>query len=371
MIPLADPRAENLLVREALDAAWHRVLDAGRYILGLEVEAFESEFAAYIGDQYGVGVANGTEAIEIALRALGVGPGDEVVTVSHTAVATATAIRRAGAEPVFVDIDPETFTMDPGRLQVAITDRTKAIVPVHLYGQAADLAPIMELAGDLQVPVVEDCAQSHGASYRGKKAGSFGALAAFSFYPTKNLGAIGDGGIVTTPSPDLAERCRLLREYGWTQRYVSTRDGWNSRLDELQAAILRAKLPYLDERNASRARLASRYSELLADTDLVLPAPGPDRDHVYHLYVVRASHRDQLQAQLIDSGIGCGIHYPVPVHQQAAFAARPDAHQHPLEHTERAAAEILTLPLHPAMTLDTVDEVANRVRQLIASQVTT
>lgn len=371
MIQVADPRAENLLIREALDAAWHRTLDAGRYILGPEVEAFESEFATYIGTQHGIGVANGTEAIEIALRALGVGPGDEVVTVSHTAVATATAIRRTGAEPVFVDIDPDTFTMDPGRVQGAITNRTKAIIPVHLYGQTADLAPLMEVAGNLDVPVVEDCAQAHGASYRGKKAGSFGALAAFSFYPTKNLGAIGDGGLVTTSDSDLAERCRLLREYGWTQRYVSTRFGWNSRLDELQAAILRAKLPYLDERNAARVRLASRYHELLADTDLVLPAPGPDRDHVYHLYVVRSSHRDQLQAQLIDSGIGCGIHYPVPVHQQPAFAARAEAHRHPLAHTERAAAEILTLPLHPAMTLDTVDEVANRVRHLITSQLTT
>ncbi|MBW3583595.1 MAG: DegT/DnrJ/EryC1/StrS family aminotransferase [Euryarchaeota archaeon] len=365
MIALADPRAENLLIQDEIEAACRRVIEGGRYILGPEVEAFEAEFASYLGTKHGIGVGNGTDAIEVALRALGIGPGDEVITVSHTAVATATAIRRTGASPVFVDIDPQTYTMDPDAAAAAVTARTKALLPVHLYGQAADLAPLLETAEAHGLPLVEDCAQAHGAHYDGRRVGSFGALSCFSFYPTKNLGAIGDGGLVATADPELAERCRLLREYGWKERYVSSSDGWNSRLDEMQAAILRVKLPHLDSRILKRRELASHYLDRLVDTGVETPTTGPDRDHVYHLFVVQPPERDRVMEELQKAGVGCGIHYPVPIHLQPAFAGRSPVR---LPETEQAAKDILTLPMHPVLGTDEIIQTCDLLGSVLSNR---
>jgi dTDP-4-amino-4,6-dideoxygalactose transaminase len=335
------------------------VLDSGWYILGAEVAGFEREFADYLGVGHAVGVGSGTDALQLALRACGVGVGDSVLTVSHTAVATVAAIGLCGAEPVFVDIDPATFTMDPERLEEEIRSspggrRLKAVVPVHLYGLPADMAAIGEIARRHGLRVVEDCAQSHGASVRGRKTGAIGDIAAFSFYPTKNLGALGDGGMVATGDPDLAERVRRLREYGWEERYVSREAGLNSRLDEIQAAVLRVKLRHLDEDNASRRRIAGLYDSLLKDAGLILPCGRPDAVHVYHQYVIRSRERDALRGHLREMGIGTLVHYPVPVHRQPAYAAR-DGGRLPL--TERIAGEILSLPMYPELGGDSVRRV--------------
>ena len=336
------------------------MLERGRYILGPETGAFEQEFAAYIGAQSALGVGSGTEALHLALRACGIGPGDEVITVSHTAVATVAAIELCGALPVLVDIDPVTYTLDPGRLEPAISPRTRAIIPVHLYGHPADLAQIVSIAASHGVRVIEDCAQAHGAFYDGRRAGSLGDIAAFSFYPTKNLGAIGDGGMVVTGDPALAEAARLLREYGWQERYVSQVPGWNSRLDELQAAVLRVKLRYLDVENARRKVLAGMYDRLLADTHLILPQCRLGASHVYHQYVVGCRERDALQAHLASNGIGTLIHYPVPVHLQPAYAGRL---QTPggMQNTEQAARQVLSLPMYPELSDDQVEQVADAI----------
>lgn len=352
MILCSNPRQQYVAHREEIDAAIARVLANGRYVLGPEVEAFEAEFAAYCGVAHAVGVGSGTEALHVALAALGVGAGDEVITTSHTAVATASAIRLAGATPVFVDIEPRTYTVDPKLVANAITPRTKAIVPVHLYGEPADLDPILATG----IPILEDCAQAHGARYHGRRVGSFGALGAFSFYPTKNLGAIGDGGMVVTNSPDLARRLRLLREYGWAERYVSSTDGWNTRLDELQAAILRVKLRHLDDDNARRRELASRYDRALVDL-VTTPVVRAACEHVFHLYVVASERRDALQQHLRDSGVGALVHYPVPVHLQPAYATGAK-----LPITEHAAQTVLSLPMYPELTEDEQQAVIDAVR---------
>jgi dTDP-4-amino-4,6-dideoxygalactose transaminase len=367
MIPQANPRAQYVSHQAEIDQAIARVLDKGRYILGEEAAAFEREFAAYIGVRSGIGVGSGTEALHLALRACGVGPGDEVITVSHTAVATVSAIELCGASPVLVDIDPRSFTLDPTKLPAAITPRTKAIIPVHLYGQSADLEPILDLARRHHVRVIEDCAQSHGALYRGKRTGAWGDMACFSFYPTKNLGAIGDGGFVATDDPQLAENARLLREYGWRQRYVSDLAGWNTRLDELQAAILRVKLRTLDADNTRRRHLAALYDELLTASSVVLPPAMSYGEHVYHLYVVRSARRDELQAFLKERGVGTLIHYPVPIHLQPAYRGRlGDAGS--LPETERAAREILSLPMFPELTEAQVQQAAQAVREFLADR---
>ncbi len=364
MIPFADPRAENATIRGEILAAMTRVVDRGPYILGPEVEAFEREFSSYVGCGHGVGVGNGTDALHVALRAVGVGPGDEVITVAHTAVATATAIRQAGGRPVFVDIDPATYTMDATRLGAAITDRTMAIVPVHLYGLPADLGPIAETARDHDVALVEDCAQAHGARYRDRPVGSFGEAACFSFYPTKNLGALGDGGMITTRESDLAERCRLLRQYGWRERYVSATEGWNTRLDEVQAAVLRVKLRGLDARNEARRALAARYSRRLDGMPLGLPIEPEGRQHVYHLFVIRSTGRDALADHLRAAGIGTGVHYPLPIHRQPAFATAGGPY---LPQTDRAASEVLTLPLHPTLAPQAVDLACDAIGEALAA----
>jgi dTDP-4-amino-4,6-dideoxygalactose transaminase len=353
-----NPRAQYESHRAAIDEAIRRVLESGRYILGDEVVAFERELADYVGVRDAIGVGSGTEALHLALAACGVGPGDEVITVAHTAVATVVAIELCGATPIFVDIEPDYFTLNPNQLEDAITSRTKAAIPVHLYGQPADLHAVISIARQHGIRVIEDCAQAHGATYRERRVGAWGDVACFSFYPTKNLGAIGDGGAVVTNDPSLADRVRCLREYGWlAERNVSSVSGWNSRLDELQAAILRVKLQFLDEDNKRRREIAALYDELLRDSDLVLPRRRTDATHVFHLYVVRSDERDELLARLRAEGIGALVHYPVPVHLQPAYSKRfPGADG--LAHTERAAKEILSLPIYPELTDREIERVA-------------
>jgi dTDP-4-amino-4,6-dideoxygalactose transaminase len=370
-IPQTDPRANYLAHREEIDAAIAAVLEGGRYILGREVAAFEAEFATHIGIRHALGVASGTDALDLALRAVGIGTGDVVFTVSHTAVATVAAIERCGAVPVLVDIDPATYTMDPNHLEgtvkalvdgrlSAVTGRPSAVVPVHLYGHPADMPAILEIAGCYNLRVIEDCAQAHGAVLRGHKVGTWGHLAAFSFYPTKNLGALGDGGAVVTDDTGLAERVRLLRQYGWRQRYVSEVAGSNSRLDELQAAILRVKLRYLDQENARRREIAQAYDRLLVDTGLGLPDCWPAAEHVYHQYVVRTLWRDALRVYLREHGVSTLIHYPQAVHQQPAYAGRLLTNGC-LPHSEQAAAQVLSLPMYPELTDAQVAQVAEAI----------
>ncbi len=355
MIPFNQLVPAHEAMRPQIDTAIQRVVDSGWFILGPEVEAFESEFAAYHGISHCVGVANGTDAIELALAAAGIGPGDEVITVAHTAVATVCAVERAGATPVLVDIDPDTYTMDPQALLASITPRTRAIIPVHLYGQAADMTRICEIAERHQLLVIEDCAQAHGARHMRQLVGTFGTLATFSFYPTKNLGAIGDGGAVLTHDAEFAARLRQLRNYGQTSRYLSAGPGINSRLDELQAAILRAKLPHLDSFNAARRELAGVYDAQLDAVEKPFARPGDK--HVYHLYVIQHSERDALQRTLERQSITTLIHYPTPVHLQPAFAHLGYG-SGALPVTERVAQRILSLPLYIGLANEDVNRVA-------------
>jgi len=356
----SNPKTNYLAHKAEIDAAVARVLESGWYILGKEVAAFESEFAAHVGARFAIGVGSGTEAIHLALRSCGIGKGDEVITVSHTAVATVAAIELCGATPVLVDIDLSTYTMDPHQLELAITRQTRAVIPVHLYGHPADMESIVSIAEHHKLWVIEDCAQSHGAVYKGRMTGTWGHLAAFSFYPTKNLGAIGDGGMVVASDAALAERVRLLREYGWRQRYISDIPGLNSRLDELQAAILRVKLRYLAEETLKRQLLAGIYDKMLSAASLILPRRAPGATHVYHQYVVRSKYRDSLKEFLRERGIGTLIHYPVPVHLQPAYINRLRTIGH-LRKAEKAANEVLSLPLYPEMSEEQVSTVANAI----------
>jgi dTDP-4-amino-4,6-dideoxygalactose transaminase len=363
MIPFANPRAQYMSRKEEIDTAVRGVLEGGWYILGEEVKEFEREFASYIDVAHAVGVGSGTDALVLALAALGIGRGDEVITVSHTAVATVAAIERSGATPVLADIDASTFTMDPEELRRLISPRTRAVIPVHLYGHPADMDAILRVSIDAGLRVIEDCAQAHGAAIRGKKVGSFGDMACFSFYPTKNLGAVGDGGAVVTDDEELAQRARLIREYGWAERYVSQVRGWNTRLDEVQAAILRVKLRYLDEDNASRTRLARIYREGLKDLSLALPAVKEGCRHVHHLFVVRSGNRDEVVFNLHANNIGAGIHYPVPVHLQPAYS---DFMSEGLAETEKAAKEVLSLPMYPGLTEEEAAVVVEGVREAVS-----
>ncbi len=371
-VPAVDLLGEYQSIREEIDAAVQRTLDSGWYILGSEVTSFEREFANYLHKRGGspvdcIGVASGTDAVQLALMACDIHSGDEVITVAHTAVATAAAITLVGATPVFVDIEPDTYTMNPAAVDAAITARTKAILPVHIYGHPADLRPILDIASSHNLRVIEDCAQAHGAQYHGQAVGTIGDLGCFSFYPTKNLGAMGDGGAVVSRHPELAEKVRLLREYGWTPeaRYVSKVHGMNSRLDELQAAILRVKLGHLDEWTAARRQVAAHYAEMLPK-GVVQPVEGPDSEHVYHLYVVRIANRDTVRQRLADSGIGTGVHYPVPIHLQEAYchAGKPAIS---LPVTESTAREIVSLPMYPRMAQSQVERVAHAMRDAMSS----
>ena len=364
MIFCADPKNQYLARKNEIDQAVSRVFEQGRYVLGEEVTAFESEFSAYIGVKHGVGVASGTDALFLALKALEIEPGDEVITASHTAVATIAAIEQAGAVPVMVDIEPDFYTLDPLRITAQITYRTKAIIPIHLYGQPVDLEPVLKIAQNYNLQVIEDCAQAHGARYKGKRVGAHGHLACFSFYPTKNLGAIGDGGMVVTDNAGLASRIRLLREYGWEERGISSFPGYNSRLDEVQAAILRVKLCYLDQDNAARIQKAAMYQAGLNGHGIILPRSRRDADHVYHLFVIRSPQRNRLKHHLRNRGIAAMIHYPVPVHLQPAYQERLKTRAF-LQETEKAASEVLSLPIYPQLGKTEVETVIDAVRSFV------
>jgi dTDP-4-amino-4,6-dideoxygalactose transaminase len=365
-IPQTDPRAGYLAQRSAIDAAITRILEGGFYILGREVEAFEVAFADFIGVGHAIGVGNGTDAIELALRACNIGAGDLVFTVSHTAVATVAAVERAGATAVMVDVEPGTYTMAPHELSRALKatrfGRPAAVLPVHIYGQPAELSALAEIARGHGLRLIEDCAQSHGALYCGKPAGSIGDIACFSFYPTKNLGALGDGGMVVTSDSSLAAALREIREYGWQERYVSARVGINSRLDAMQAAILGVKLNNLKANNARRQAIAARYDIGLNGLPLALPVRRPSGTHVFHQYVIRLADRDALRDRLRAAGIGTGIHYPVPVHRQPAYEGRLACGPSGLGVTERAAPQILSLPMYPQLSDEAVDRVIAEIR---------
>ena len=344
----------------AVDAAIRRVVDSGWYVLGPEVEAFEAEFAAASGLACSVGVGTGTDAIALALRALGIGPGDEVITTPLSAAYSALAIMMAGARPVFADLDPDRLTLDPRAVEAAITPRTAAILPVHLYGQPAAMPPLVEIASRHDLALVEDCCQAHLATAGGRPIGSFGIAAAYSFYPTKNLGALGDGGAITTADRHLAERLKQLRNGGQRDRYHHLEPGVNSRLDEIQAAVLRARLPFLRGWTGRRRELASRYRRALAGAPVVVP-PELDPGHVYHLFPVRSQQRERLQAHLRAAGIETLVHYPVPIPRQPALAGESPA-TCPI--ADIACREVLSLPLYPALADSAVDEVAGVIGSL-------
>ena len=361
-IPLCDLNAQYQPLKAEMLRAIEDVLDSMHLFLGPNTQAFEREFAAYCGVRECVAVGNGTDALHLALRAAGVGSGDEVVTVAHTFIATAEAIWLVGARPVFVDVDPTTFTLDAAQVEARITPRTKAIVPVHLYGQMAEMQPLMDLAARYGLVVIEDAAEAHGATCGGRRAGSFGHLGCFSFYYSKNLGAYGEAGAVTTSDPELARRVRLLRDHGSEVRYQHTTFGLNSRMDEMQAAILRVKLPYLDRWNALRQQHAARYAELLLreESDVQPPQLVTDGSHVYYVYVVRAQDREALRARLAEEEIQTGIHFPVPIHLQPA-ARWLGYVEGDLPHTEQAAREVLSLPMYPELTDEQIARVAEAV----------
>lgn len=361
VIPVADPLAQRIALEAELHKAIERVMAGGHYILGPEVEAFESEFAAYIGVRNAIGVANGTDAIALALRALGLGPGDEVITVSHTAVATVAAIEMAGCTPVLVDVEPGYLTLDPAKLDEVFTKRTRAVVAVHLYGQPADLDRIQDFCARTGVALVEDVSQAHGARWGGRRVGSFGHVAAYSCYPTKNLGALGDAGIVTTNDPSIADRLRRLRQYGWATRNDSMEAGVNSRLDEVQAAVLRVKLRHLDEHNATRRAIARRYTEELAESAIRPLSIRSEVEHVFHLYVVEHHNRNALARCLAQRGVATAIHYPLAVHQQPAYRNRV-ATSDCLDVTEKAAERIISLPMFPELTPAQVNWTIDSVR---------
>ena len=362
-IPFLDLGAAYLDIKAEIDAAIRRVLDSGYYILGPEVEAFEADFASYCEAKHAIGVANGLDALHLALLAMDVGPGDEVIVPSNTYIATWLAVSQSGATPVPVEPDPITYNIDPTRIEASITPRTKVIVPVHLYGQPADLDPILAIARKHGLRVLEDAAQAHGARYKARRIGAHGDAVAWSFYPGKNLGALGDGGAVTTSDSQIADRIRVLRNYGSRVKYVNEVKGFNSRLDPLQAAVLNVKLRYLDDWNARRKAIAVSYLEGLAGTSLALPHVPEWADPVWHLFVIRHQQRDELTRRLADMGVGTLIHYPIPPHLQEAYSdSGYSAGAFPL--AERLAAEVMSLPIGPHMDAEDVEEVIRQIKAL-------
>ncbi|HID87650.1 MAG TPA: DegT/DnrJ/EryC1/StrS family aminotransferase, partial [Anaerolineae bacterium] len=349
MIPIVDLKAQYQSIKDEINGAVQGVLESGRFILGPNVEALEREVAEYCQCRYGVGVASGTDALRLSLHALGIGPGDEVITTPFTFIATANTISHTGATPVFVDIDPRTYNIDPAEIEGAITERTKAILPVHLYGQPADMGPIMEIARRYNLRVIEDCAQAIGAEYRGRRVGSLGDVGCLSFYPTKNLGAYGDGGMVVTNDPEIAERVDVLRRQGGRVKYHAEVLGFNSRLDELQAAILRVKLRHLDEWTEARRQRAHRYNELLGDSAIVTPYEGDGIRHVYYLYTIRAPRRDELRDHLQRRGISATAYYPLSLHRQKLYRDLGYG-EVSLPQSERAEREVLSLPMYPELS---------------------
>jgi dTDP-4-amino-4,6-dideoxygalactose transaminase len=363
VIPFVDLRAQHAAIRQELDVAIGRVIDTCQFTLGPEVEAFESEFANYCEAPFGIAVNSGTSALHLALLAAGVGPGDEVITVPFTFVATVSAILYAGATPVFVDIDPVTFTIDASRIEAAVTRRTKAIVPVHLYGQPADLDPIFEVARRFNLIVIEDAAQAHGAEYRGRRVGSLGDMACFSFYPGKNLGACGEGGMVLTSDPGFARTIRMLRDWGAEEKYRHVLKGFNYRMEAIQGAVLRVKLRYLEDWTEGRRRAAARYDELLAEAGVCTPVARPFARHVYHVYAVRCRNRARWQKALHQRGVQTGIHYPTPVHLLPGFADLGGT-EGQFPHSERTAVESLSLPMFPELTEAQIGRVAGAIKDI-------
>jgi dTDP-4-amino-4,6-dideoxygalactose transaminase len=363
MIPFVDLRAQYLSIKDEVNAAIQGVLDTCQFTLGSEVAAFEEEFAAYSGAAIGIGVNTGTSALHLALLAAGVGPGDEVITVPFTFVASVAAIHYTGAKTVFVDIDPATYTMDPAQIEAAISPKTKAIIPVHLYGQPADMAPIMAVAKKHGLIVIEDACQAHGAEYNGQRVGGIADMGCFSFYPGKNLGAYGEGGMVTTSNPEFARTIRMLRDWGAEKKYHHVLKGYNMRLEGMQGAVLRVKLKYLDQWTEARRAAASRYDAMLADAGIDTPFVRPDARHVYHIYPIRTANRTQLQEALTARGVGTGIHYPIPVHvlpayQDLGYVAGD------FPHAEKAAAEELSLPMYPELAVDMQAQVVAALAEL-------
>jgi len=363
MIPLVDLRAQYHSIKSEIDAAILSVLESCEFTLGSEVAKFEEEFAAYTGSNFAIGVNSGTSALHLALLAADIGPGDEVITVAFTFVATVAAIHYTGARPVLVDIDPRTFTMDPRKIEAAITPRTKAIIPVHLYGQPADMDPILAIAKAHNLIVIEDACQAHGAQYKGRRAGSLGDFGAFSFYPGKNLGAYGEGGLVTTQDARFDRTVRMLRDWGAAKRYQHVLKGYNYRLEGIQGAVLRVKLRHLENWTEARRAAAARYDAAFAGTVINAPQASAYARHVYHVYAIRTGERPNWQQALLQQGIHTGIHYPFPIHLLPAYAELGrGAGQFP--HSEQAANEVLSLPLFPELTADQTNTVATAVLRL-------
>jgi dTDP-4-amino-4,6-dideoxygalactose transaminase len=367
-IQMVDLVTQYQKIKPEIDQAIHRVLDSGQFILGKEVGEFEAAAASYLGVHHAVGCASGTDALQVAMMALGVGPGDEIVTTPFTFVATTETIVLLGAKPVYVDINPRTFNIDPSKIEDAITKRTKAILPVHLYGQPAEMGPILEVASKHGIPVIEDAAQAMGAEYEGRKVGGIGTLGCISFFPSKNLGAFGDAGMVVTNDGPLAEKVRMIIVHGSRKRYYHEIIGVNSRLDTLQAAILNVKLKHLEEWHQARRRAAQVYTTLFANADVVTPYEAPYVRHVFHQYTIRLKQRDAVAQRLAEKKIPHAIYYPIPLHLQQAFApvgqpkgAFPD--------TERAAAEVLSLPMHTELTREQQEYVAATVREALGEPV--
>jgi dTDP-4-amino-4,6-dideoxygalactose transaminase len=361
-VPFVDLGAQNRAISTEINDAISKIIQESDFILGREVRLFEEEFAAFCDARYAVGVDSGTSALELALRAFDIGPGDEVITAANSFIASALGISHAGAKPVLVDVDPYTYTMDVKAVERAITRRTKAVIPVHLYGHPAHMDPIRELASKRGLVVVEDACQAHGARYKGKRVGSLGHAAAFSFYPGKNLGAYGDGGMIVTNDRKIANRLEMLRNYGQKEKYKHLFRGYNRRLDTLQAAILRVKLKYLEKWNAARRWNAKLYQRHLEGSEVVLPGEARGAESVWHLYVVRAEHRDQLKEFLAKKGINVGIHYPIPIHLQPAYH---DLGYQPGDFpvTEEYAQRILSLPMFAELTQDQIERIAKTVRE--------
>ncbi len=369
-VPYLDLKAQYESIKPEIDAAIARVLDSCQFVLGSEVAGFEQEFATYCGTTECIALNSGTSALHLALLAAGVGPGDEVITVPFTFVASVAAVCYTGARPILVDIDPRSFTMDPAAIQAAITPRTKAILPVHLYGQPADMDPIMEVARQHGLVVIEDAAQAHGAKYKGRSVGSIGDMACFSFYPGKNLGAYGEGGAVTTNNAEYARKVRMLRDWGQDRKYHHILRGYNYRMEGFQGAILRVKLRYLERWTEARRTVVSQYNQHLADARVERPAEMPWARHVYHVYTLRTDDRDGLQSALQAEGIQTGIHYPVPVHLQPAYADL-GYRRGAFPGSEEAAARVLSLPLYPELSSVAVAEVAGVVKKAVASRTQT
>jgi len=362
-VPFLDLKAQYAALREEIGSALQQVLDNTAFAGGPFVEAFEKDFAAFCGSKHGVGVGSGTEALWLALLGLGVGEGDEVITVPMTFIATAEAISFSGARPVFVDIDGATCTMAPAKIEEAVTPKTKAIIPVHLYGQPADMDPILQIAEQHGLYVIEDACQAHGASYKGRAAGSLGDAGCFSFYPGKNLGAYGEGGAVVTDNPELAAKIRMLRDHGQPEKYKHSVVGWNARMDGFQGAVLGVKLKYLAEANAARREHARRYSELLGGTaGVTVPVEAAYAEHVYHVYGVRVKDRQGLMEALSEKDIGCGIHYPIPLHLQEAYQDM-GLGRGSFPVSEQCADEEVSLPMFPELTAEQIEYVAQVVKE--------